>query len=152
MSRALIVLDTDANRAKATAWIAKAPVGTRVEYRAPKRTLPQNDRLHAMLTELAAQLTWHGQKLSLDDWKLIFMDGLNRELRIVPNLDGNGFVNLGRSTSRLSKEEFSDLIELVAAFGAKHGVTLSDGAHASSQARPAGGVAPPVPHRQPMKG
>ena len=128
MSRALIVLTTSADRAKATNWIAKAPNGTRVEFKAPKRTLPQNDRLHAMLTELAEQVAWHGQKLSVDDWKLVFMDGLNREVRIVPSLDGRGFVNLGRSTSKLGKEDFSDLMELVAAFGAQHDVEFSDGA------------------------
>lgn len=139
MSRALLILSTTSDRAKATNWIAKAPAGTRVEFKAPKRTLPQNDRLHAMITEVADQVVWHGQKMTVDDWKLVFMDGLNRELRIVPNLDGNGFVNLGRSTSKLGKDEFSELIELVAAFGAQHGVEFNESASASSQAqRPAG--------------
>ena len=41
-------------------------------------------------------------------------------------LDGNGFVNLGRSSSDLSKGEMSDLMELIAAFGAKHGVVFKD--------------------------
>jgi hypothetical protein len=144
MSRALLILTTPADRAKASNWIAKAPAGTRVEFKAPKRTLPQNDRLHAMLTELADQLVWHGQKLSVDDWKLVFMDGLNRELRIVPNLDGNGFVNLGRSTSKLGKDEFSELIELVSSFAAKHDVKFSDDAQASSNARQAGADFLPV--------
>jgi hypothetical protein len=57
----------------------------------------------AMLTEVASQVDYHGTKLTPDDWKLIFLDGLKREMRIVPNLDGNGFVNLGRSSSDLSK-------------------------------------------------
>ena len=47
-----------------------------------------------------------------------FLDGLKRELRVVPNLDGTSFVNLGRSSSDLTKQEMSDLIELIAAFGA----------------------------------
>lgn len=151
MSRALLILSYAADRAKATNWIAKAPAGTRVEFKAPKRTLPQNDRLHAMLTELAAQVVWHGQKLSVDDWKLVFMDGLNRELRIVPNLDGNGFVNLGRSTSKLSKDEFSDLMELVEAFGAKHDVIFSDGAPSSQAAHLSPGSRSPASPRQPIQ-
>jgi hypothetical protein len=80
----------------------------------------------AMLTEVAAQLPWHGVKLTPDDWKLIFLDALKRELRMVPNLEGTGFVNLGRSSSDLSKDEMTDLMELIAAFGAKHGITFND--------------------------
>jgi hypothetical protein len=71
--------------------------------KAPKRSLPQNDRMWAMLTDLAAQVKWHGLRLTADDWKLIFLDALKREVRMVPNLDGNGFVSLGRSSSDLSK-------------------------------------------------
>ena len=107
-------------------WIAQAPHGTRLEFKAPRRTLPQNDRMWAMLTDIASQLPWHGVKLTPEDWKLVFLDALKRELRMVPNIDGTGFVNLGRSSSDLSKEEMSDLFELIHAFGAKHGVTFHD--------------------------
>ncbi len=50
---------------------------------------------------------------------------------MVPNLDGTGFVNLGRSSSDLSKSEMSDLIELIHAFGANHGVKFQDDAEAA---------------------
>jgi hypothetical protein len=103
MSRALLILTDYADRVKASNWIASAPAGTRVEFKAPKRTLPQNDRMWAMLTELAQQQSWHGQKLSPEDWKLIFLDGLKREIRMVPNLDNNGFVSLSKSSSDLSE-------------------------------------------------
>jgi len=126
MSRALIVLWNAADRAKVKRWASKAPPGTRVEFRATKRSLDQNSLLWARLTEIAAQLPWHGMKLSADDWKLIFLDALQKELRIVPNLDGDGFVNLGRSSSDLSKEEFSDLLALIEAWGAKHNVQFND--------------------------
>lgn len=122
MSRALIVLAFAADKAKAHKWIDQAPLNTRIEFKAPKRSLPQNDKLWAVLTEVAEQLPWHGIKLAADDWKLMFLDALKREVRMVPNLDGNGFVNLGRSSSDLSKEEMGDLLELIAAFGANHGV------------------------------
>lgn len=131
MSRALIILDTPADRMRATTLIHRAPTGTRVEFKAAKRSLDQNSRMWAMLTDVATQLEWHGQKLRADDWKLMFMDALKRELRVVPNIDGNGFVNLGRSTSDLSKAEMSDLQELIAAFGARHGVQFHDDARAA---------------------
>ena len=126
MSRATLVIASDTQRQKAMRWLMQAPWNTRVEFKAPKRSLPQNDRFWSMLTEVAQQVPWHGIKLTPDDWKLVFLDALKREVRMVPNIDGNGFVNLGRSSSDLSKEEMSDLMELIAAFGAKHGVTFND--------------------------
>ena len=126
MTRALLVLHTDAIRQKAVKWALEAPKDTRVEFKAPKRSIPQNARLWASLTDVAQQLKWHGLRLSPDDWKLIFLDALKRENRMVPNLDGNGFVNLGRSSSDLSKEEMSQLLELIYAFGANHGVEFHD--------------------------
>jgi hypothetical protein len=126
MSRALVILNSKADRQKVANWAMKLPSGTRVEFKEAKRTSDQNARFWAMLTDVATQLTWHGQKLSTDDWKLIFLDALKRELRIVPNITGNGFVNLGRSSSDLTKAEFSDLIEIIMAFGAEHGVQFQD--------------------------
>jgi hypothetical protein len=122
VTRATIVLSNDAARHKAACWVQQAPNGTRIEFKAVKRSLAQNDRMWAMLTDIASQVPWHGLKLSPDDWKLIFLDALKREVRMVPNLDNNGFVNLGRSSSDLSKSEMTDLIELIFMFGAKHGV------------------------------
>jgi len=126
MTRATLVLVSQEIRQRAAHWAAKLPEGTRVDFKAPKRSLPQNDRMWAMLTEVSAQLPWHGIKLSADDWKLIFLDALKRELRMVPNIDGSGFVNLGRSSSDLSKGEMADLITLIEQFGANHGVTFHD--------------------------
>jgi len=127
MTRAVLVLSSPDIRQRAAHWTAKLPEGTRVEFKAPKRSLPQNDRMWAMLTDLASQVKWHGLRLSADDWKLIFLDALKRELRMVPNLDGNGFVSLGRSSSDLSKSEMTDLIDLIHAFGANHDVVFHDG-------------------------
>lgn len=131
MSRALFVLNTPADRIRAVTLIQKAPTGTRVEFKAAKRSLDQNARMWAMLTDVAGQLVWHGKKLRPDDWKLVFMDGLKRELRIVPNIDGSGFVNLGRSSSDLTKSEMSDLMELITEFGTRHGVVFNDEARAA---------------------
>ena len=124
MSRALLVLSSQAIRAKAIAWINSAPPDTRVEFKAPKRTLDQNAKLWASLTDISEQVVWHGQRLKASDWKLILIAALKQEMRIVPNIDGTGFVNLGVSSSDLSKQEFSDLLELTMMFGAKHGVTF----------------------------
>lgn len=126
MSQAQITLSSRYDRERATKWIAQAKPGTRVIFKDAKRSVAQNDKLWAMLTEVATQVEWHGKRLTPDDWKLIFLDALKRELQLAPNIDGTGFVNLGRSSSNLSKAEFGDLLELIHAFGANHGVTFRD--------------------------
>ena len=82
--------------------------------------------LWARLTDVATQVEWHGMKLNTNDWKLLFLDALNRETILVPAIDGDGHVQLGRSSSDLSKQEMSELIDLIAAFGANHNVTFND--------------------------
>lgn len=131
MSRAVLILNTKTDRERAMAWCRNAPAGCRVEFKEAKRSTDQNALMWASLTEIARQVEWHGLKLSADDWKLMLMAGLNQEMRLVPNIEGNGFVNLGRSSSDLSKAEMGDLIELIFAFGAKHGVVFADDARAA---------------------
>ena len=126
MSRALVILNRASDRERIQAWAAKAPWGTRVTFQEAKRTTDQNARMWAMLTEVARQVKWDGLKLSADDWKLIFMAALKQELRMVRNLDGTGSVQLGRSSSDLSVAEMGDLMDLIAAFGAREGVTFAE--------------------------
>lgn len=126
MSRALVTLNGKSDRERVAHWAMRLPAGSRVEFKKPRRTLPQNDKMWSMLTDVSTQLKWHGLTLSTEDWKLIFLDALSREVRMVPNIDGTGFVNLGRSSSDLSKGEMSDLFEIIHAFGAKHSVVFHD--------------------------
>jgi hypothetical protein len=127
MSRALLVLAFPSDREKAKRWIDKAPVNTRIEFKGPRRSLDQNSRMWAMLTDISVQKHHCNLKLSPEDWKFLFLSSLKRELRMVPNLDGNGFVQLsGRSSSDLDKEEMSNLIELMFAWGARECVVWSE--------------------------
>jgi hypothetical protein len=125
MSRALVTLRTADDRERACRWIRQAPPGSRIEFKSPRRTLPQNDRMWAMLTEIATQLAWHGQKLTPDDWKDLFMGALRKE-RLVPGING-GLTSIGMRTSDLTKEEMSDLIELICHFAAVNSIKLLDG-------------------------
>ena len=126
MTRYVMTLRSNDDRRRACKYVNGAPYATRVEFKATKRSLPQNDRMWAMLTDVAEQVPWHGVRLRPDDWKLIFLDALKQEMRMVPNLNGDGFVNLGRSSSDLSKGEMSDLMELIAAWGAQHDVKFHE--------------------------
>lgn len=126
MTRALVVINSEADRNLIASWARQAECGTRVEFKRARRSIPQNSLLWAALTDVSRQVEYHGMRLTPDDWKLIFLDGLNREVRMVPNLDGTGFVNLGRSSSDLSKQEMTDLIELIFEFGARHAVVFNE--------------------------
>ncbi len=126
MSRVMVVIRSRADRERIAKWAMTVPNGTRFEIKESKRSLPQNAIFWSLLTEVAMQVPWHGLKLSPDDWKLIFLDALKREVRMVPSIAGNGFVNLGRSSSDLSKAEMGELIELIFAFGAQKGVKFFD--------------------------
>ena len=126
MSRAVLVLGSSAMREKAIRWIRTAPVNTRVEFKEPKRSLPQNDRFWAMLTDVAQQATHHGRKYTADQWKVIFLHALGREAQFVPALDGGGFIPLGQSSSDLSKAEMSDAMAFIEAWGARNGVTFHE--------------------------
>ena len=125
MSRALISIRNNADRQRAMALLTKVPNGTRVEFKATKRSLPQNDLLWARLTDVSRQLEWHGQRLTPADWKDIFTVAL-RESRVVPGIDPGTFVSLGLHTSDMSKDEMANLLDLIEAFAAEHGVELSD--------------------------
>lgn len=124
MGRALIVVKDSERRARARAWVDHAPLGTRIEFRASKRSLPQNALMWSRLSEIAQRVEWYGQKLSAEDWKDVFTASL-RKARVVPGLDAGTFVALGMRTSDMSKEEMTDLLELIAAFAAERGVELS---------------------------
>jgi hypothetical protein len=124
MSRAVLVLQNIASREKAARWCMTAPSLTRVEFKETKRSVPQNDMMWSLLTCVASQLEWHGQKYSADDWKDYFMHALKRA-RWMPSEDG-GMVPIGMRTSELGVSEMADLLTLILAFGATHAVTFHD--------------------------
>jgi hypothetical protein len=126
VSRALLVLANKAIREKAARWVAELPEGTRVTFQEPKRTLPQNARMWASLTDISTQVEHFGRRYPTDTWKCIFLHALGRETQFVPSLDGNDSVAIGQSSSDLSVREMADLLEVIYAFGAANGVVFQE--------------------------
>ncbi len=97
--------------------------------REPKRSLDQNAKLWCLLDDVACQCTLliNGEKClaTREEWKDVFTAALKRESRIAMGIDG-GVVMLGHSTSKMRKAEFSELIELIHAYGADNGVQWSE--------------------------
>jgi hypothetical protein len=107
-----------------------APDGYLVEVKEPTRNLQQNALMWALLADLSKQTDWHGVKLSEEEWKDLLSAGLVKS-KVVPNIEGNGFVILGQRTSKMTKKQFAELVELIFAFGAERGVRWSDEARAA---------------------
>ena len=116
-------------RARASQLVASLPVDQDkplvIEIKEVTRTLAQNALFWAVMTDIAEQVVWHGRKLAKEDWKHVLSAALYQQ-DVVPNINGNGFVVLGKSTSKMTVREMRDLIELAQAFGAEQGVTFGD--------------------------
>ena len=131
MSRATILILGNMSRGRAHNLVEKVPVGTRIEFKGERRTLPQNDKMWAMLTDIARQADHNGRKYKADIWKLLFMHGWRKELEFIPSLEQQpgevGMVPIGYSSSGLSRAEMSELIEFITAWGTQNGIVFSDG-------------------------
>ena len=126
MSRALIILKDPLSKSLAVNWVFRSPYGTRIEFKGAKRTLPQNDRMWAMLTDIATQKEHFGRRYTPDQWKAIFMHAIGREIQFIPTMAGDEIISWGLNSSDLSKEEMSDLIAFMQAWGDQLGVIWHD--------------------------
>ena len=93
-----------------------------------KRSLEQNDKLHAMCRDLSRQLEWAGRRWSETDWKAIVLGGMFGQ-HFVPNPFGHSIVMVNnKRSSKLDVEKFSELLGELEAFGIENGVRWSDDA------------------------
>ena len=94
-----------------------------------RRTVDQNRLMWSLLNDVAAQVPWpvNGAMahLTADDWKDIFTASLTKHHRMASGIDG-GFVILGMRTSKMTKAQISDLIDLITAFGVEHEVRWTE--------------------------
>lgn len=124
MKQLFVMAHAEARR-RAVQAIQTAPDGYVVKITPPTRSLEANAAMWAALNDVAAQVIWHGRRLDAESWKHIFSASLKKQ-DVVPNLDGTGFVVLGQSTSKFTKAEMADMIELIRAFGTERGVVWGD--------------------------
>ena len=118
---ALITLRNKADLIKA---VANAPVGAQFDLVDDPRTTQQNRLMWGLLTDVSDQLTHCGNKYEPEAWKACFLKAMGKELQFMPSLDGKSIVAVGYHSSRLSKAEFSELIELIYSEGVNRGVVF----------------------------
>lgn len=99
--------------------------GMVLEVREAKRTDDQNSALWGLLAQIAKQRPTHnGVKMTAELWKCVFMQALGMEMTFLPTLDGTGMFPMGLRSSKLTKGEFSDLLELILAWCASEGLAV----------------------------
>lgn len=82
-----------------------------------------------MLRDVSRQVRWavNGALVNMEpeDWKDVFTAALRKHHRVAQGIDG-GFVFLGMRTSKMTKDQMIELIELIYAFGAEREVKWSE--------------------------
>lgn len=128
MGQVAVILTNNQSRERFCRWVMAAPRNTVARLVGYKRTIPQNSRLWALLTDVARQATWAGKKRTTEEWKDLFTGAVKaaaQNLEVVPGLEG-GFMILGLRTSEMSVAEMCELQDYIEAWGAQNGVEFSD--------------------------
>jgi len=124
MTNATLILANDKVRSRAKHWIDIAPVGVVVTFAKPKRTLDQNAKLWAMITDVSRAMP-DGRRHTTDMWKAIFMQACGHEMQFLNGIDGNPFP-AGFRSSKMNKAQMSEMIEFIYAYGAEHNVEWTE--------------------------
>lgn len=120
-----VILDSRFRRDQAHRLIDAAPVGAVMTIAPAKRTTDQNARFWAMLSDISRAKP-EGRMWPPETWKAAFMHLLGHQVRFADGLDNSGPFPVGFRSSRLSKQQMSDLIECATEYAVRHGVPLHD--------------------------
>lgn len=125
MSGQTVILSGPRQRDTAKRLIDQAPERAVVNIRKERRSNDQNALMWALLSDVSRAKP-EGRELVPEVWKSLFMHALDHTQRFEMALDGKGVVPVGFRSSRLTKEQMSDLIEVILEYGARHGVQFAD--------------------------
>jgi hypothetical protein len=100
-----------------------------LEIKDASKSRDQEKLYHELIGQIAKQAQHLGAKWDAEDWKRMLVwqfckDQKLNEGKIVPSLDGTGIVQLGQQTRKFTKEQASEFVEWLHAWGAEHGVTF----------------------------
>lgn len=124
MNGQTVILGGAASRAMAKRLVEAAPMGAVLNIREAKRTVDQNAALWAKLSDISRAKP-EGRMHTPEVWKALFMSACGHACQFENGLDGKPFP-VGFRSSRLSKQEMSDLLEFVTEYGARHGVVWTN--------------------------
>ena len=121
-----VILQSPSQRAFAKQMIDRAPMGAVMTVRAASRTTDQNALLWSVLSEISRAKP-EGRCHTPEVWKCLFMSACGHAVQFEMGLDGRPFP-VGFRSSRLTKAQFSDLIEFVFSYAAEKGIQLTEAA------------------------
>lgn len=124
MSGQTIILRGPSQRQLAKQLIDKAPIDAVVNVRAAKRTLDQNAKMWAMMSDLSRAKP-EGRTHTPEVWKALMMKACGHAVQFEIGLDNEPFP-VGFRSSNLTKAQMIDLIEFAYQYGAENGVVWSD--------------------------
>ena len=129
MKKTILKITGEAARKAACREVLAAPEGHIVRITPETRSLDQNAKLHAMLTDISRQAKYLGAKRDVEFWKGLFVSGwqiaTGEKPEIVPGLEGE-FINIRESTTTIGIRRMASLIEYIQAWAAMNGVVMSD--------------------------
>ncbi len=97
------------------------------------RTQDQNALYHSIINQIAKQARHLGSTWDAESWKRLLVDAYTREQwsgssgQVIPNLTGDGIVQLGLQTRKFTKAQASEFSEWLMAWAAQNGVTINEG-------------------------
>jgi hypothetical protein len=100
-----------------------------LEIKDAGKSRDQEKLYHELIGQIAKQAQHMGAKWNAESWKRLLVDSYCREKgmktgAVIPNLAGDGIVQLGMQTRNFTKEQASEFVEWLHAWGAEHGVTF----------------------------
>jgi hypothetical protein len=119
-----IRLSGSPQRATAKKLIDAAPDRSIVNIRPETRSGEQNSMLWALLSTVSRAKP-DGREHTPDVWKALFMQACGHAVQFEVGLDGAPFP-LGFRSSRMTKDQMTDLIEFIFAWCAEKGVQLQE--------------------------
>lgn len=121
-----IRLVSQLNRERAKRLIDLAPQGAVLNIRPQTRSNEQNALLWSLLSEVSRAKP-DGRQHTPDVWKALFMSACGHAVQFETGLDGKPFP-LGFRSSRLTKEQMTDLIEFILQYCAEKGIAVKEAA------------------------
>lgn len=121
----LFILAHAQARRNAARAVIGAPDGYAVRIAPPGRNLDQSAKFHATCSDAAKTRKYGGKKLTLEQWKVLFISGhaiaTGLGAQMVPGLEGE-FCNIRESSAAMSRARMSSLIEYANAWLASNEV------------------------------
>ena len=102
-----------------------------LEIKPINKSREQEEKYHAMIGEIAKQAQHLGAKWIAEDWKRLLVDQFCKDTgltgsKVIPDLSGDGIVQLGFQTRNFTKEQASEFVEWLHSWGANNGITFTE--------------------------